>query len=92
MPQNILGIFLLFLPVAAFAQQPEPISLKSDSPRVKQYIAKAKKIAGAQWASEAPRTDAPNDPVIEPAKIFDNVYAIVNSGTMAYVLSTHSQL
>jgi metallo-beta-lactamase class B len=98
LPQNILGIFLLFLPVAAFAQQPEPISLKSDTPRVKQHIAKAKKIAGAQWATaehyfcEAPRTDAPNDPVIEPAKIFDNVYAIGNSGTTAYIIGTSGGL
>ena len=75
------------------AQQPKPIALKIDSPAIKQHVEKAKKIAGTEWAMaeryfcEAPRTDAPDDPVIEPAKIFDNVYVIGNSGTVAYVIS-----
>ena len=35
---------------------------------------------------------APDDPVIQPAKIFDNVYAIGNVGTVAYVIQTSAGL
>jgi len=87
---------LLFIALCGVlsAQQPKPIPLRIDSPAIQQHVEKAKKIAGAEWSTEehyfceAPRTDAPDDPVIEPAKIFDNVYAIGNSGTVAYVIRT----
>jgi metallo-beta-lactamase class B len=65
---------------------------------VKVLIDKAKKTAGAEWAGEAhffceaPRPNSPSDPPIEPAKIFDNVYAIANQGTVAYVISTSAGL
>ena len=35
---------------------------------------------------------APDDPAIQPAKIFDNVYAIGNVGTVAYVIQTSAGL
>ena len=41
---------------------------------------------------EAPRPNSPNDPVIAPTKIFDNVYAIGNSGTTVYVIQTSDGL
>lgn len=65
---------------------------------MKADIEKAKKIAGTKWAAEAhyfceaPYADAPSDPVIEPVKIFDNVYAIGNAGLTAYVISTSEGL
>ena len=97
--QNVILLCLVYsLPALLLTQQAEPIPLKNETPRVKQHIERAKKTAGAEWTSaehyfcEAPRTDAPNDPVIEPAKIFDNVYAIGNSGTTAYVISTSDGL
>ena len=41
---------------------------------------------------EAPRANRADDPVIEPVKIFDNVYAIGNVGTVAYVIQTSAGL
>ncbi len=41
---------------------------------------------------EAPSPNSPNDPVIAPTKIFDNVYAIGNSGTTVYVIQTSDGL
>jgi metallo-beta-lactamase class B len=41
---------------------------------------------------EAPRANSPNDPPIEPTKIFDNVYVIGNQGTVAYVIQTSDSL
>jgi glyoxylase-like metal-dependent hydrolase (beta-lactamase superfamily II) len=41
---------------------------------------------------EAPRANSPNDPPVEPTKIFDNVYVIGNQGTAAYVIQTSDGL
>jgi metallo-beta-lactamase class B len=72
--------------------------LKSNTPQVKADVQKAKAIAGTEWAAEAhyfceaPFADAASDPVIEPVKIFDNVYAIGNAGLVAYVIVTSDGL
>lgn len=61
-------------------------------------LEKAKKTAGAQWATaehffcENPHANAATDPNIEPTRIFDNVYAIGNQGTVAYVIKTSAGL
>lgn len=65
---------------------------------VKTVLEKAKKTAGTQWATaehffcETPHANAATDPNIEPTKIFDNVYAIGNQGTVAYVIKTSAGL
>jgi len=75
------------------AQDAAP-AVKPDSPAVQALLEKAKKTAGAMWADEehffceAPRPNSPNDPVIAPTKIFDNVYVIGNAGTAVYVVRT----
>jgi len=57
-----------------------------------------KNDAGPQWAEtvhfwcEAPRANRADDPVIEPTRIFDNVYAIGSVGTVAYVIQTPAGL
>ena len=96
MQKRLIGIALSFVGVSlAQAQAPEP---KPDSPAVQAIIARAKSAAGTTWAEEAhffceaPRANSPNDPPIEPAKIFDNVYVIGNSGTVAYVITTSAGL
>lgn len=67
---------------------------KPDSPAVKEHLDKARAIAGAQWATAYqffcvdPHANSNNDPPIEPSKIFDNVYAIGNTGTVAYAITT----
>jgi metallo-beta-lactamase class B len=86
------------LSVAVFAQAPAPAPPKPDSPAVQAMLEKAKKTAGTQWADEehffceAPRANAATDPPIQPTKIFDNVYAIGNTGTVAYVIQTNAGL
>ena len=82
----------------AFAQPPAQAPAKPDSDAVKALIEKAKKAGGPMWAGEehffceAPRANSPNDPPIEPTKIFDNVYVIGNQGTVAYVIQTAAGL
>jgi metallo-beta-lactamase class B len=91
------------LPVMALAglllaQVPDAAPPKPDSPEVKALLEKAKKAGGPMWAGEehffceAPRPNRPDDPVIPPTKIFDNVYVIGNSGTAVYVIQTSAGL
>src|ERR1700686_1322652 len=85
----------MLLWISALAQPP---AAKPDSPEVKAIIEKTKKTGGAMWADEehflceAPSANSPNDPLIAPTKIFDNVYAIGNSGTTVYVIQTSDGL
>src|SRR3984885_8533612 len=76
------------------AQGPEAAPAKPDSTAVLEHIEKAKKIAGTEWAGEAtffctaPRANSPTDPLIEPTRLFDNLYAFGRSGTVVYALTT----
>ena len=76
------------------AQQPAAPPAKPDSAAVVQRIAALRNDAGSQWAEavhfwcEAPRANRADDPVIEPTRVFDNVYAIGSIGTVAYVIQT----
>jgi metallo-beta-lactamase class B len=82
------------LPYFLSAQAPEAAPAKPDSPQVKADIQKAKKSAGPMWAQEAhffceaPHGNRPDDPLLEPTKIFDNVYVIGRTGTAVYAITT----
>ncbi len=88
----------ILLATLATAQPHAAAPAKPDSEKVKALIEKAKKAGGPMWAEEehffceAPRANSPNDPPIEPTKIFDNVYVIGNQGTVVYVISTSAGL
>jgi metallo-beta-lactamase class B len=94
------SIFVLSvaLPVVALAQAPAAAPPKPDSPAVAAMVEKAKKTGSpmfvdeAHFFCEAPRANAATDPPIAPTKIFDNVYAIGNSGTVVYVVQTSAGL
>jgi metallo-beta-lactamase class B len=67
---------------------------KPDSPQVQEHLDQARQLAGAQWTPAYrffcvdPRANSNDDPAIEPSRIFDNVYAIGNTGTVAYAIMT----
>jgi metallo-beta-lactamase class B len=81
------------LPSVLAAQTPSAAA-KPDSADVTAHVAKAKKIGGSMWDAEVrffcllPRANSPKDPLIEPTKLFDNVYAIGRSGTVVYAITT----
>lgn len=91
-------IFVVVFCMGLLKTQAPPTAAKPDSEQVKALIEKAKKTGGQMWAyeehffCEAPRANSPNDPPIEPMKIFDNVYVIGNQGTVAYVIETSDGL
>ena len=83
--------------VGAQQNQP-PAPAKPDSPAIIAQLDGLKKSVGPRWADavhfwcEAPRANRADDPVIQPSKIFDNVYTIGNVGTVAYVIQTSAGL
>ena len=86
-------ILTALAPACLFAQAPDAPK-KPDSPEAAAHVAKAKQIAGKEWAAEAhffceaPLATDANAPMIEPAKIFDNVYAFGRAATVTYAIAT----
>jgi metallo-beta-lactamase class B len=84
--------------VRVAAQQPAAPPAKPDSPAIIEQLDRLKKSVGPRWGDavhfwcEAPRANRADDPVIQPSKIFDTVYAIGNVGTVAYVIQTSAGL
>jgi metallo-beta-lactamase class B len=85
------------VPVVA-QQDQRPAAAAPDSPAIIEQLSRLKTSVGPRWADavhfwcEAPRANRPDDPAIQPTKIFDNVYAIGNVGTVAYVIQTSAGL
>src|SRR5262245_53194513 len=69
---------------------------KPDSPEVRQLLETAKKNAGSEWTEafdficslNASRANSPTDPVIEPTKVFDNLYVVGRTSTAVWVVTT----
>ena len=95
---NLTACGVLLLGAVSAAQQPPAAPAKPDTPEITAMIESARKAAAPQFADavhfwcEAPHANRPDDPVIAPTKIFDNVYAIGNSGTTVYVVRTSAGL
>jgi metallo-beta-lactamase class B len=85
-------LFALSGSTPALAQ--ETAAPKPDSAQVKTDIKHAEDAAGTLWANEVkffcgrPKGNRPDDPVLEPAKLFDNVYIIGRTGTAVYAITT----
>ena len=94
-----IAVVMCVLAVRLAAQQGQPPApAKPDSPAIIDQLDRLKTSVGPRWADavrfwcEAPRANRADDPGIQPAKIFDNVYAIGNVGTVAYVIQTSTGL
>ena len=88
--------FGLVISVGALAMVAWPAKAqdKPDSAIVTEHIEKAKKLAGKEWAKQEeffcvkPYPNLATDPLIEPMKIFDNVYALGSTSTVIYAITT----
>jgi metallo-beta-lactamase class B len=82
--------------LAAGAAQQAPA--RPDTPEVAGMIERLKQDVGPRWGGavhfwcEDPRANRPDDPPIPATKIFDEVFAIGNSGTTVYVVRTSQGL
>jgi metallo-beta-lactamase class B len=87
-----------FVTLAILSAQTTPPPAKPDTPDITRTIERLKQNVGPRWANavhfwcEEPRANRPDDPPIPPTKIFDDVFAIGNSGTTVYVLRTSGGL
>ena len=84
--------------LAVLSAQAPPPAAKPDTPEITRTIERLKQRVGPRWAyavhfwCEEPRANRPDDPPIPATKIFDDVFAIGNSGTTVYVLRTPAGL
>src|SRR5262249_4413069 len=89
---------MLCFTLVASAQAPAPAAPKPDNAQSRLHIDAAKKIAGNDAFLMNPynffcipantRANNANAPELEPVKIFDNVYAVGNSETVVYAITT----
>jgi metallo-beta-lactamase class B len=93
----VAPVLLAALSATLAAQAPGPIVTKgADTPAVTRHIDAAVKAAGVEWApavefickANQDRANRPDDPLITPTKIFDNVYAIGRTSTVVYAITT----
>jgi len=69
---------------------------KPDTPDVLTHVAAAEKAAGREWQAEAAffcsptpnRANRPDDPLLEPTRLFDNLYVIGRAGTAVFAITT----
>ena len=78
------------------AQAPQEPPPKPDGPAVTRHVDAARKAAGTEWTQAVDfickvnpdRANRPDDPLIAPTKVFDNVYAIGRLGTVVWTITT----
>lgn len=86
------------LSATLFAQAPQapaPVP-KPDTPAVTRHVDAARKAAGTEWTQAVEfickvnpdRANRADDPLIEPTRVFDNVYAIGRLGTVVWAITT----
>ena len=93
--KNLLRLCTLLLVAFSFphvwaAQAP------ADTPAAAAHVARATQAAGTEWTATVDfvckinpdRANRVDDPLIEPTRIFDNVFAIGRLGTVVYAVTT----
>jgi metallo-beta-lactamase class B len=93
---NMSSLLTPFLIVVSMVGLPAAQQAKPDSPEVQKLLETARQSAGSEWteafdficASNPGRANRPDDPEIEPTKVFDNLYVIGRSGTAVWVVTT----
>lgn len=100
---SIAGLLLAACSAAVAAHAPQGRATAppaSDSAEVQRLLAQARAAAGTEWteavdficAQNPNRANRPDDPLIQPTKVFDNLFAVGRSGTTVWVVRTSSGL
>ena len=93
----VVGTLCAIVTVVLRAQGRQAAPLpKPDTPDVLTHVAAAEKAAGREWQTEAAffcspnpnRANRPDDPLLEPTRLFDNVYVIGRAGTAVFAITT----
>jgi metallo-beta-lactamase class B len=81
---------------SVMAQSQQPAQTKPDSAEAKAHIDAATRAGGSRWAeavgffcaADPNRANRPDDPELEPTRLFDNLYVIGRTGTAVYAITT----
>src|SRR5262245_3018270 len=94
----VAALLVPFAAVILGAAQAPPAqeAAKPDSPEVRRMLDTVKQRAGSEWAeafdficaANANRANRPDDPVIEPTKVFDNLYVVGRTSTVVWAVTT----
>jgi metallo-beta-lactamase class B len=82
------------------AQGPPAGAPKPDGPETLQRIEELRKTAGAEWSEAVDficalnpnRANRPDDPEIEPTRVFDNLAVVGRTGTAVWIVTTSAGL
>jgi metallo-beta-lactamase class B len=85
--------------VAAQAPSTQPAA-KPDSPEIRRRVDTIRKSAGAQWSetvdfvcdANQSRANRPDDPEIEPTRVFDNLAVVGRTTTVVWIVTTSAGL
>ena len=82
------------------AQAPPPGTPQPDGPEIRQRIEALRGTAGAEWSEAVDficalnpnRANRPDDPELEPTRVFDNLAVVGRSGTAVWIVTTSAGL
>jgi metallo-beta-lactamase class B len=81
--------------LAASVASAQPPPAAPDSPAVAAIVARARAAAGDEWGDaveffcgNSGRPNRADDPLLEPTRVFDNLYALGRTGTVVWALTT----
>jgi metallo-beta-lactamase class B len=94
------ALVLAITTMAAAQAPPAQPAAKPDSPEIRQRVEAIRKSAGAQWSETADffcdanqsRANRPDDPVIEPTRVFDNLAVVGRTTTAVWIVTTSTGL
>lgn len=95
------SVLVVCAAVLAAAQAPPPQNAaKPDSPEVRQRLDELRKTAGEDWAeafdficaSNPSRANRPDDPEIEPTRVFDTLAVVGRTSTAVWIVTTSTGL
>jgi metallo-beta-lactamase class B len=98
---SALALVLLLAALPGAAQAPNPSKVAPpDSAKAVELLAHARAAAGTQWAEtveffcgrDTARANRADDPVLAPARVFDNLYALGRTSTVIWAIKTPAGL
>lgn len=86
--------------MAAAQAPPTQPAAKPDSPQIRQRVDTIRKSAGARWSetvdfvcdANQSRANRPDDPEIEPTRVFDNLAVVGRTTTVVWIVTTSAGL
>jgi metallo-beta-lactamase class B len=93
---SVLAFALIACGMTLAASQTAPQAVRPDSPQVRDRLDALRKTAGSEWAEafdficavNPNRANRPDDPEIEPTRVFDNLAVVGRTSTAVWIVTT----